>query len=87
MAASKPPGKGQLPLEWWIGRGKPLNPYLKGIIIAFLRKELRPFDLRLIPEERTFEGERDNLEYTLVHNWLKFWLKWLVLRSSSRPRP
>jgi len=87
MAASKPPGKGQLPLKWWIGRGKPINPYLKGIIIAFLHKELRPKDFRLIPEERTFEDERDNLEYTLVHNWLKLWLKWLVLRSSSRPRP
>lgn len=30
------------PLEWWLGRGLPLNPYLKGIIIDLLRKEMRP---------------------------------------------
>ena len=23
-------GKASLPLEFWIGRGKPINPYLKG---------------------------------------------------------
>lgn len=25
----------------------------------------------------TFEGERDNSEYTLLRNWLSQWLKWL----------
>lgn len=39
VAASKPPGKCQLPLEWWIGRGRPLNPYLKGILVDMLRRE------------------------------------------------
>lgn len=27
----------QLPLDLWIGRGNPINPYLKGIIVAKLR--------------------------------------------------
>lgn len=31
----------------------------------------------LPPEKLTFEGERDNAEYTLVHNWMKMWLRWL----------
>lgn len=77
-AASKPPGKSQLPFEWWIGRGQPLNPYLRGTIIEMLRKELKPKELRLIPNELSFEGERDNAEYTLVDNWMKMWLKWLL---------
>lgn len=40
-----------LPLEWWLGRGKPLNPYLKGYLVEYLRKECRPGELRLAPEE------------------------------------
>lgn len=42
-----------------IGRGKLINPYLKGIIVDFLRKELRPKELRLVPEEFVFDGERE----------------------------
>lgn len=26
--------------ELWLGRGRPLNPYLRGVIIDFLRKEM-----------------------------------------------
>jgi len=77
VMASKPLGKTQLSLEWWLGRGKPLNPYLRGIIVELLRKELRPKELRLIPKELTFEGEQDFCEYTLLHNWMKLWLKWV----------
>jgi len=29
----------RLPIELWLGRGRPLNPYLKGVILEFLRKE------------------------------------------------
>jgi len=46
VMATKPLAKSQLPLEWWLGRGKPLNPYLKGIIVELLRKELRPKELK-----------------------------------------
>lgn len=30
-----------LPLDLWLGRGRPLNPYLKGFLVEFLRKELK----------------------------------------------
>lgn len=60
-----------LPLEWW---GKPLNPYLRRFILGMLRKELKPKELRVVPNELTFDGER---EYTLLHNCMKEWLKWL----------
>ncbi|KAL6519618.1 hypothetical protein OROMI_032866 [Orobanche minor] len=53
VASTKPLRKHSLPLEWWIGRGKPLNPYLKGIIVDMLRKELQPKELRLPPEKLT----------------------------------
>ncbi|PHT46098.1 hypothetical protein CQW23_15256 [Capsicum baccatum] len=35
-AAQKPNRSHPLPLEYWIGRGNPLNPYLKGKIVDFL---------------------------------------------------
>lgn len=34
-AAAKPLRSSALPLEWWIGRGMPLNPYLKGRIVRY----------------------------------------------------
>lgn len=61
-----------------IGRGKLINPYLKGIIVDFLRKELRPKELRLVPEEFVFDGEREISERTVTLNWMKQWLKWLT---------
>ena len=36
--------KQRLPFDLWLGRGLPLNPYLKGVIIDYLRKEMRPFE-------------------------------------------
>jgi hypothetical protein len=73
-----------LPLEWWIGRGKPLNPYLRGFILEMLRKELKPKELRVVPNELTFDGEQAISEYTLLHNWMKEWLKALVSCSRSQ---
>ena len=37
--------------ELWLGRGCPLNPYLRGHLIGVLRKEMKPSELRLIPDE------------------------------------
>lgn len=77
VASTKPPGTSRLPLEWWIGRGRPINPYLKGLIIERLRKELKPKELRLFPEEIVFDGEREILERTVILNWVKQWLRWV----------
>lgn len=41
VVSTKPPHSSRLPLEWWICRGKPINPYLKGLIVDLLRKELK----------------------------------------------
>nr|QLA48210.1 hypothetical protein [Medinilla magnifica] len=76
-AVQKPFGGQELPLEWWIGRGKPLNPYLRGRLVSWLLKELKPKDLRLFPEKMVFDGEREILERTVLHNWMKQWLRWL----------
>ena len=43
--------KGRYPLELWLGRGRPINPYLRGIIIDHLCKEMRPRELNLIPDD------------------------------------
>ncbi|PHU24600.1 hypothetical protein BC332_09707 [Capsicum chinense] len=75
-SAQKPNRSHPLPLAYWIGRRKPLNPYLKGKIVNFLRKELKPKEIRLFPEEMVFDKERDILEHTIIHNWVKMWLKW-----------
>lgn len=58
-AVGKPYGSTKLPLEWWIGRGKPLNPYLKGRIVFYLLKEFKPKEIRLFPEQLVFDGERE----------------------------
>lgn len=76
-AASKPHRSHLLPLEYWIGRFKPLNPFLKGKIIDYLRKELTPKEIRLFPNELVFDGEREILERTVLLRWVKQWLKWV----------
>nr|DAC76753.1 TPA_inf: RNA-dependent RNA polymerase [Beta vulgaris mitovirus 1] len=67
-----------LPISWWLGCGKPLNPYITGFLIELLRKELKPKDLVLAPES-FFEGHgaKEFQEITLVHNWVKCWLQYL----------
>lgn len=77
VIASKPFRTGSLPLEWWLGRGSPLNPYLKGLMINYLRRELRPKEIRLVPGELVFDGEREILERTVIRNWVAQWLKWV----------
>ena len=38
-----------------------------------LRKELKPKELRVVPNELTFNGEQAISEYTLLHNCMKEW--------------
>lgn len=77
VAFNKPSCGERLPFEFWLGRGYPLNPYLKGLIVDFLRKELKPKELKLVPEELTFENQSELLEYTLIHQWMKSWLQYV----------
>ena len=55
-----------LPFDLWVGRGLPLNPYLIGLLVYFLRKEMYPPELVPIPAEafRFGEDEAWFCEYT-----------------------
>ncbi|KAF3635472.1 hypothetical protein FXO37_25956 [Capsicum annuum] len=75
-AYCKPNWSHPLPLEWWIGRFGNLNPYLKGNIVDYLRRELKPKEIHLFPEEMVFDKECYILEHTVILNWVKLWLKW-----------
>lgn len=57
--------------ELWLGRDNLISPYFKGILVEFLRKALRPRELRLPPEELTFDLEI--LERTLIRSWVNQW--------------
>lgn len=71
-------GSSELPLDLWIGRGNPLSPYLKGILVQRVREAHKLKQLVLPPEEIWWsEGERDNAEYTTVRNWMVMWLRYL----------
>lgn len=39
-----------MPLELWLGRGRPLNPYLRGFLIDHLRKAYKPTELKTKPD-------------------------------------
>ena len=67
----------RLPTELWIGRGSPLNPYLRAGLIVYLLRELKPKQIQLFPDELVFDGEREILERTVVHRWMKQWLSWV----------
>lgn len=44
-------GIGQAGFELWLGRGRPLFPYLRGFLVDYLRKELKTKELKLPPDE------------------------------------
>lgn len=61
-----------MPILYWLGRGKPLNPYLIGILVDRLRNELKPKELR-VPPEKDWEmpGMAVINEKTVMHRWMK----------------
>lgn len=77
VIAGKPFRSHSFPLELWLGCGAPLNPYLRGKMIVYLRKELKPKEIRLVPNELLFDGEREILERTVIRNWVEQWLRWV----------
>ncbi len=71
-------GSSELPLDFWIGRGNPISPYLKGILVQRVREAHKLKQLVLPPKEMWWsEGEQDNAEYTTVRNWMVVWLRYL----------
>lgn len=65
-----------LPLDLWLGRGRPLNPYLRGYIIAHLRTVLKPKDLRIPPEELFFTEDQHTFQF-FFPGWVSLWLKYV----------
>lgn len=62
-------------LEWWLGRGCPLNPYLRTHIIYFLREQMRPKELRWIPDDLFANHQvKDFLEWSIFRSWVQDWL-------------
>ncbi|DAB41745.1 RNA-dependent RNA polymerase [Oxybasis rubra mitovirus 1] len=77
-----------LPLEWWIGRGKPISPFLKGVLVDRVRSSMKLKQLCLVPEERFWgEGEIWTTENQLYRNWLTDWLKYLQWFVSIQVAP
>lgn len=54
--------------------GRPLNPYLRGVLIDYLRKEMLPKELKVLPSEVIKGSTEDVLERTLLRSWVRQWL-------------
>lgn len=64
-----------LPIEWWIGGGKPLSPYIHGVILEMVKETLKPRDLR-VPSWFYKDDMRVELdERRLLHGWMSVWLE------------
>ncbi|KAI3671369.1 hypothetical protein L2E82_53357 [Cichorium intybus] len=75
------------PLDFWLGKGRPLSPEAHGRLVRLLRAKLKPRELVLPPDE-LFETEESRyfLEYSLLYGWMRQWLnylKWYHLTALS----
>lgn len=62
-------------LELWLGRGQPLNPYIRGIIINKMRNKMIPKDIKVCPANLfPTDGVNSICEYTLQMGWMRQWL-------------
>lgn len=52
-------------------RGRPLNPYLRGVLIDYLRFEMFPKELKVLPGEVLKGSTEDVLERTLLRSWVR----------------
>lgn len=78
--------KRSMPFELWLGRGRPLNPYLKGSLVEWLRRETAPKDLHLFPDEARLGNVGDFWEWSVLRAWVKQWLtycRWYYLTAWS----
>ena len=86
IGSEKPHSGNQLPLEWWIGRNRPISPYFKGILVDLVREEFKPKDLKLPPDLED-DWEIWLTEPTLIRSWMLLWLKWLLWYSKLFKNP
>lgn len=79
---------GSTALEWFLGRGNPLNPYLRGLIIKELRNKLRPKDLKVAPLYcYPVEQVYDFQEYAMLRSWMKEWLQYVKWYAQTALSP
>lgn len=73
-------------LDLWLGRGKPLNPFLKAEIVRLLREEFKPKQLTLLPLRFSVGFLR--MVYVkgmdAMRSWLGY-LKWYHTVGGFRP--
>lgn len=63
--------------ELWLGRGLPVNPYLRGLLIDILRHEMRPKEIRMYPDEVIIaQDPLEFLEWTMLRSWVQSWLQY-----------
>jgi hypothetical protein len=75
-------------LDWWIGGFKPINPYIKGVLLSFLLEKMRPKNLVLPPSPGVVtEDQVWWLEVTLYQSWTSQWLKWLLWHTKLAMEP
>nr|GEV20549.1 retrovirus-related Pol polyprotein [Tanacetum cinerariifolium] len=59
------------PLDFWLGKGRPLSPEAHGRLVRLLRAKLKPRELVLPPDELCeTEESKDFLEYSLLYGWM-----------------
>lgn len=78
--------KRRLPIELWLGRGRPISPYLRGFFIDFLRHRFRPRDLAGYPPGLIPDDQQELVERTMLGGWLTSWLeyhRWYILVAMS----
>lgn len=64
-------------MELWLGRGRPLNPYLRFVIKAKILARLRPKELKVTPSELFVTPKvEDFQEYTNLRSWVKQWTRY-----------
>lgn len=78
----------RLPFEWWLGRGRPLDPYIRGLLVELLRRELKPRELQLPPLKYFEMGSTPEAhEWSLYRRWMGQWLKYLQWYCQTAMRP
>lgn len=45
------------PLELWLGRLSPLNPYIRAAMVMYLCSAVKPREIRLVLPELLFDGK------------------------------
>lgn len=67
--------KPNLPVDWWLGDGQPLSPYVRARVVLYLLERFKPrapvpppVDLFMQP------GMCDFLEWSLLRSWMVSWL-------------